>query len=59
MNEGLNCIMRIIKITNFDDNKPEFHSYCVTALNDKHVNIIDIDTIIKYAKHILLLLQCL
>ena len=52
MNEGLNCIMRIIKLTNFDENKPEFHSYCVTALNDKHVNMIDIDTqkIIKTEK---------
>jgi hypothetical protein len=52
MNEGLNCIMRIIKLTNFDENKPEFHSYCVTALNDKHINIIDVDTqkIIKTEK---------
>jgi hypothetical protein len=52
MNEGLNCIMRIIKLTNFDENKPEFHSYCVTALNDKHVNMIDVGTqkIIKTEK---------
>jgi len=59
IDQGFNSLLHLIKITNFDDNKPEYHSYCVTALNDKHASILDNDTIIKYALHILLLLQCL
>ena len=31
-------------MTNFDKEKPEYHSYCVTALNDKHASMIDTDT---------------
>ena len=59
IDQGFNSLLHLIKITNFDDKKPEYHSYCVTALNDKHASILDKNTIIKYAKHILLLLQCL
>jgi hypothetical protein len=59
MDKCLHSLLNLIKSTNFDKDKPEYHSYCVTALNDKHVFIIDTNTIIKYAKHILLLLQCL
>ena len=59
MDKGLNSLLNLIKSTNFDKDKPEYHSYCVTALNDKHASMIDTNTIIKYAKHILLLLQCL
>jgi len=44
MNEGLNSLLHLIKLNNFDKNKPEFHSYCVTAINDKHANVLDIET---------------
>jgi hypothetical protein len=44
MNQGLNSLLHLIKLNNFDKNKPEFHSYCVTALNDKHANILDVNT---------------
>ena len=52
MNKGLQSLMYLIKMTNFDKNKPENHSYCVTALNDKHASMIDIETnsIIKTEK---------
>lgn len=52
MNKGLNSLLDIIKLTNFDKDKPEFHSYCVTALNDKHASILDkkTQTVIKTEK---------
>jgi hypothetical protein len=31
-------------LTNFDKEKPEYHSYCVTAINDKHASMIDTNT---------------
>lgn len=44
MNKGLNSLMYLIKMTNFDKNTPENHLYCVTALNDKHASVIDTET---------------
>ncbi len=44
INKGLNSLMYLIKMTNFDKNTPENHSYCVTALNDKHASVIDTKT---------------
>ena len=52
MNKGLQSLIYLIKMTNFDKNLPENHSYCVTALNDKHASVIDTKTnaIIKTEK---------
>jgi len=44
MNKGLQSLMYLIKTTNFNKEMPENHSYCVTALNDKHASVIDITT---------------
>jgi hypothetical protein len=44
MNKGLLSLMYLIESTNFDKLNPENHSYCVTALNDKHASMIDIKT---------------
>ncbi len=44
MNKGLSSLMYLIETTNFDKSKPENHSYCVTALNDKHASMIDTKT---------------
>jgi hypothetical protein len=44
MNKGLQSLIYLIKMTNFDKNTPENHSYCVTALNDKHASVIDTKT---------------
>lgn len=44
MNKGLLSLMYLIESTNFDKSKPENHSYCVTALNDKHASMIDTKT---------------
>ncbi len=53
MDKGLDSLMYLIKITNFNKDMPENHSYCVTALNDKHASMIDIETnsIIKTDKY--------
>lgn len=44
MNKGLSSLMYLIETTNFDKKISENHSYCVTALNDKHASMIDIKT---------------
>ncbi len=53
MNKGLSSLMYLIETTNFDKSKPENHSYCVTALNDKHASMVDTKTnsIIKTDKN--------
>lgn len=44
MQKGLNSLTYLIQITNFNKELPENHSYCVTALNDRHASIIDVET---------------
>jgi hypothetical protein len=46
-------VLFLIQTTNFDKNTPQYHSYCVTALNDKHASMIDLKTnsIIKTEKN--------
>ena len=44
MNKGLSSLMYLIETTNFNNQKPENHSYCVTAINDKHASMIDYKT---------------
>jgi len=53
MNKGLSSLMYLIQTTNFTVDSPEYHSYCVTALNDKHASMIDVKTnsIIKTEKN--------
>jgi hypothetical protein len=52
MNKGLSSLMYLIETTNFNKKVLENHSYCVTALNDKHASMIDTKTnsIIKTEK---------
>ena len=44
MQKGLNSLTYLIEINNFNKDMPENHSYCVTALNDKHASVINPDT---------------
>lgn len=44
MNKGLQCLVYLIETTNFNQNVPKNHSYCVTSLNDKHASMIDTKT---------------
>ena len=44
MNKGLSSLMYLIETTNFNKQKPENQSYCVTAINDKHASMIDYKT---------------
>ncbi len=53
MQKGLNSLTFLIEHINFDESVPENHSYCVTALNDKHASVINPNTnsIIKTDKN--------
>ena len=44
MQKGLNSLTYLIEINNFNKDMPENHTYCVTALNDKHASIINPNT---------------
>ena len=52
MDKGLNSLIYLIELVNFNKSVPKNHSYCVTAINDKHVSVIDekTNTIIKTNK---------
>jgi hypothetical protein len=41
MLKGLNSLTYLVELINFNKNFPINHSYCVTALNDKHASMID------------------
>ena len=40
-NEGLNSIIYLIEYINFNENLPQNHNFCVSAINDKYVNVYD------------------
>ena len=52
LDKGLNSLVYLIEMINFNELVPENHSYCVTAINDKHASVIDekTNTIIKTNK---------
>jgi len=52
MSQGLNSIISLVDQLNFNNRLPQNHSFCTTAINDKHVNVYDRDSnsIIKKAK---------
>ncbi len=41
LDKGLNSLAYLIEVINFNQSVPENHSYCVTAINDKHATVID------------------
>lgn len=41
LDKELNALVYLIEVTNFNKLVPENHSYCVTAINDKHASVID------------------
>lgn len=41
LDKGLNSLGYLIEMINFNKSAPENHSYCVTAINDKHASVID------------------
>jgi hypothetical protein len=52
LNSGPNGLFKLIELINFNNSKPENHSYCVTSLNGTHASVIDNNTnkIIKKEK---------
>lgn len=41
LDKGLNSLVCLIELLNFNKDAPENHSYCITAINDKHASVID------------------
>ncbi len=41
LDKGLNSLVCLIELINFNKSVPENHSYCITAINDKHASVID------------------
>jgi hypothetical protein len=52
LDKDLNSLIYLIEQVNFNKSVPENHSYCVTAINDKHATVIDdkTNTVIKTNK---------
>jgi len=52
LDQNLNSITSLIERVNFNKSAPKNHSYCVTAINDKHASVIDekTNTIVKTNK---------
>lgn len=44
LDQELNSVIRIIEVLNFSTNTPENHTFCSTAINDKHINVINPET---------------
>ena len=44
MSKRLNCLTHMAEKLNFNADIPENHSYCVTAINDKHASVINPET---------------
>jgi hypothetical protein len=41
----MNCLIALVDYVNFNENYPENHSFCTTALNDKYISTINIETL--------------
>ncbi len=44
LENNINNILYYLEFVNFNKKRPQNHSFCVTALNDKHISVIDNDT---------------
>ena len=45
MDQELNCIISLISLLNFNQEIPENHTFCTTALNDKYISTINTETL--------------
>ncbi len=45
MDQELNCIISLISMLNFNQEIPENHTFCTTALNDKYISTINTETL--------------
>lgn len=44
LENNINNILYYLEFVNFNKKRPQNHSFCVTALNDRHISVIDNDT---------------
>ena len=44
MDQEMNCLITLVEMVNFNEKYPENHSFCNTALNDKYISTMNIET---------------
>ena len=44
INQGLNCVLKLIELINFNKDHPQNHSFCSTSLNNKYASVLNIET---------------
>lgn len=44
INQGLDCIIKLIELINFNKDHPQNHSFCSTSLNNKYASVLNIKT---------------
>lgn len=45
MDQEMNCLITLVELVNFNENHPENHSFCNTALNDKYISTMNTETL--------------
>lgn len=50
LDEELNSVIKVIEYLNFNDKMPENHTFCSTSLNDKHISVMNTETLIVEKK---------
>lgn len=45
LEKEMNCLIALVDYVNFNENYPENHSFCTTALNDKYISTINTETL--------------
>ncbi len=41
INNGLNCVIKLIEFINFNEKNPQNHSFCTTNLNNKYASVLN------------------
>ena len=44
INQGLDCILKLIELVNFNKDHPQNHSFCTTSLNNKYASVLNTET---------------
>jgi len=45
LDEELNSVIKVIEYLNFNEKMPENHTFCSTSLNDKHISVMNTETL--------------
>ncbi len=50
LEQEMNCLVYMVELLNFNENLPENHSFCTTALNDKYISTLNTETLMVEKK---------